>query len=267
MRVAILIAVLFVALLTPISAAAHEDYETIVTPPGFAPDIDEPVEVVLHWTDGIVAYDPVKLIIRKADGEVLAETRYYRDILLFDVSGAEYAVAMQPWSVFYADAWQYDSGKLETAGGLDVMTLVLLSSLADHWLAYTTSISLCIGAGAAWFARKGDAALWRWASLLALASFFTVIAIVTAAFVPEDVFLGICVKIVVAMLVVFGIRACSDARTTLQLSGYVAALWMLLLTLYGYALPLLVIVLSGLVILALYFLDDMLRFTTAATEK
>lgn len=260
------------SLLTYAPVLAHEDYEKVVTPPGFAPERetpDRPLEVVLHWTDGIVFYDPVKLVIRTTDGKVLAETDYYRDIVLFWFKDAEYAVAMQPWSVFYHRVWRYESGELLPIDDLRdyELALLLLSSIADRLFAYATSVLLCVGAAAAWFARKGDSRMWRWMSLLTIGLFGSIIAIAVASWSPPDVFLGMCVKVVAAMLVVFCIRRCGDARGTLSLSVSVAILWMGILTLYGNALPLLILLVAGFVVLIAYFFHNLVSYAGTSPPR
>ena len=87
--------VMFIVVCVAGFANAHPDYERTVT--SIVDDDGQQLNIVLHYTDGIVATDPVKLIIYGTDGTSVAETPYFRDITVHSLSdGKLWVFALHP---------------------------------------------------------------------------------------------------------------------------------------------------------------------------
>src|SRR5688572_25333011 len=98
-----LIAVL--GLLRPDPAIGHDDYEQPLHVSRSAEG--QRIEIVSHFTDGMVTSDPVKVRIYGPDRTVLDESRYFRDITSFeDRAGRIHVFGVNGDSVFFEQAWE-----------------------------------------------------------------------------------------------------------------------------------------------------------------
>lgn len=261
-----LIAVVLVVLIAS-PAIAHEDYEEVLMKLT-APDGKE-FEVVRHWTDGIVVYDPAKLVLRRPNGEHLAETEYHRDILVTEISDGRWlAFAAEPRNLFYHRAWWIESGELVPADDFAHIPVAFAVAIKEHWVAYTINVSLIVAAFAAWRARNGQRIVWRRASFAALACFAIPIGMLVVLWWIEAVRAGwgadlmwpLAMTAIVAMCAYFCVRVCRTSGGTYGLATYLATFSMLLLTLYFSALPLSILLLAVLASLCLYLLIEKTPF-------
>ncbi|MEX2185556.1 MAG: hypothetical protein WD875_02135 [Pirellulales bacterium] len=263
MRAYTTIAIVLLAIAAPDRVNAHEDYEDIATtltrPNG------EEFEVVRHWTDGIFFTDPVKLILRKKDGEVLAETEYRRNLVLARTSDDRWlAFTASTWNIFYHRAWWIESGELVPASDFAHIPTAFIAAIREHWLGYSTSVSLIVAAFAAFRGRNGRKKVWHRVSLAALICFaipFGLIFVwkwidVVRAGIGEHLFSTFALTAIAAMFAFFCVRVCRTSGSALSLATNLAIIWMLLLTLYGSALPLSILLAALFVSSALYLLIE-----------
>lgn len=258
----------------PTQTLAHEDYEhvetTLTAPNG------EPFEVVQHWTDGIVFTDPVKLILRKPDGEVLAETEYRRNLVVTRTSDDRgIAFTASPWNVFYHRAWWIESGELVPADDFAHIPLAFAVAIKEHWVAYTVNVSLIVAAFAAWRARNGQRIVWRRVSLAALACFAIPIGMLVMLRWIEAIRAGLGVDIIepvalttiIGMIAYFCARGCRTLANTYGLTTCLATFSMLALTLYFSALPLSILLVAALGSLCLYLLIEKTPFAQLSSPS
>jgi hypothetical protein len=263
MRVpSLFLAAAFIAL-SAASAFSHEDYEellaTISTPAG------DPIEIVRHWTDGIVVYDPAKLVLRRPNGEVLAESEFRRNIVVTETADNRWlAFSAEPWNFFYHRAWWIETGELVPASDFAHIPRAFLIGMQEHRFAYATSVSLIVAALAAWLAIRRPGAAWRWISLVSLALFWLAIGELfvwmwVAAFTRQaDYFDAAAMTTVAAMFAFFFIRVCQTRSGTLGLSSIGASFWFALIVIYGTALPIPILLIAGVVSLFVYLLFEKL---------
>ncbi len=261
MYVFIAFAVLAVA--APARLSAHEDYEEVVTTLT-SPD-GQPFDVVQHWTDGIFFTDPVKLILRKPDGEVQAETEYRRNLVVTQTSDGRWiAFTAWPWNVFYHRAWWIESGELVPASDFAHIPLAFAAGVRQHWVAYTTSVSLLVAAFAGWRARRRQSVVWRRVSLVAIVCFWLPIAVLLGwawvrafeANANDGPFGAVVLTTIATMFAYFCFRVCRTSSSTLGLAAYFALMWMMLQTMYGSALPLSILLVAAVVSLVVYLLIE-----------
>jgi hypothetical protein len=247
-------------------ARDHEDYETVITT--LTTPTDEPFEVIHHWTDGIMFSDPVKLILRTPGGEVLAETEYRRNLVVTQTSDDRWiAFTASPWNVFYHRAWWIDSGELVPASDFAHIPLAFAAGLRQHWMAYTSCVSLLVAAFAAWRHRETKHIAWRCASLVALVCFAIPIGVIVvwkwievlraargaglaaglAAGLSGDFYFAMAMTAVVSIFAFFCYRWCRTSSGTFALAANLSLVWMLFLTLYFDALPLSILLVAAVV--------------------
>jgi hypothetical protein len=124
-------------------AAAHADYEKVV---GTVTDAHGGTyTIVSHYTDGIVASDPVRLEVRDESGRTVAETQYARDVVLYRAAdGTSYAFAVGLDHTFWR-GWTIDAGRLvEVPVNPRTLGLALLAHLSDNRLGYGLSSTICV---------------------------------------------------------------------------------------------------------------------------
>jgi hypothetical protein len=156
---------LLLTVLLPEPAFGHPDYEwplrTVQDGQGRV------LTLVLHYRDGIVGHDLVKLVIYAPDRAIVAETGYYRDVLVYESSGDTLHVfGVGEFSLLFEDAWAFEDRELVPTHAASTCGYALLAGLRTHWLGYSFSVLLC-WAGAYSLRRKVRAERW-WLSLVPL---------------------------------------------------------------------------------------------------
>lgn len=147
--------VLILALAVP--ASAHPDYETPVTTVKGA--AGENLKVVLHYTDGIIGVDPVKLHVVDPAGKIVAETTYARDYVTLDSGdGRLYVFRVDDDALRFWQGWELDGGTLKEMP--TSLGLALSANLRAHWLAYGFSTVFFCAAAASWVRRVQKAGTW-----------------------------------------------------------------------------------------------------------
>jgi hypothetical protein len=136
------------------TARGHADYEVpAMTVPGQA----GPLNLVRHYTDGIVCGDPSKLVVRDAAGDAVAETPYFRDVLLRRSPGGKVLVfGVGYYSVLYQEAWVLEGGRLVPYSSPWCYWHAFLAAVRGHWLGYGFTVLLCV-----WAARARAGRPWR----------------------------------------------------------------------------------------------------------
>ncbi len=154
---------LVLTVLSPEAAFGHRDYEgplrTVQDSQGRV------LTLVLHYRDGIVGHDPVKLVVYDAKRAIVSQTDYYRDVLLYEAADDTlYVFGVGEFSLLYADAWTLEDGVPVPTHSAVTYGYALLAGLRDHWLGYGFALLLCwVGA---WSLRRKVRAKWGWLSLL-----------------------------------------------------------------------------------------------------
>src|SRR5258708_1216040 len=122
---------------------AHRDYEIpVMTIPGAG---GAPLTLVRHYTDGILFADPVRLVVYDVSGAVVAQTGFFRDILVHRTSdGTVYVFGVGYLSVFFRQAWIVQGTALVPVHSPACYGYALLSALRTRWLAYGISVFLCV---------------------------------------------------------------------------------------------------------------------------
>lgn len=108
----------------------------------------EVLRVVRHYSDGIFFLDPVKVVLYDAEDRVVAETGYYRDVVVthardgrLKVYGVGLGVALgTPLANRY---WLLQGRALAPLRSLRVHWDALTATLRARWLGYGFSIFLC----------------------------------------------------------------------------------------------------------------------------
>ena len=133
---------------------AHPDYEQ---PAATLADADgNPLRAVLHYTDGIMGNDPVKLVLYDEQKQILAETPYYRDILVYQSTDEELHVfAVGFWSLLFHKTWLIERGEMRPNDSDASVGYAMIATVRAHWLGYTFSIALLIGSLTRWLGRQG----------------------------------------------------------------------------------------------------------------
>ena len=154
-------ALAFLLLLTLVGpASAHPDYEQPLTIVKGAHGED--LTVVLHYTDGIVASDPVKIQVYDAAGRVVTETPYARAYVPLEAAdGPLYVFAVSDFGLAFWQGWKLDQGTLTPLPAAAYLGLAIFANLRAHWLAYGFSTLLCWAAATIYFRRARKAANWR----------------------------------------------------------------------------------------------------------
>jgi hypothetical protein len=145
------VVVVLLMLLLPGLAYGHRDYEgallTVQDRQG------NPLTVVQHYTDGIVCADPSKLVLYDSDHAVVAETDYYRDVLVYRAADGRLYVFGVGWlCVLFSDAWVLQNRELVPDVAPPVGYAVA-AQFHTHWRGYSFSVLVC-WAGAYAFARR-----------------------------------------------------------------------------------------------------------------
>ena len=122
-------------------AVAHPDYEHVDR--ALVDNSGKPLKLVRHYSDGIIATDPCKLILRDEAGLVLGETEFARNI------------SVACWSSSDCLAFRFDSFMpllpdevLHIRGGVMRRAspwwgpLGVLADLVNHWLAYLCALGV-----------------------------------------------------------------------------------------------------------------------------
>jgi hypothetical protein len=145
MRLIIIFIVLLTVGLISRPALGHKDYEQAV---GTTSDSDaQPLNMVLHYKDGIVVTDPVKLVLYDSSNAVVSETPYYRDLLVHvNAAGEAYVFAQDAGSVLFRQAWRVHQGNLVPVGSqAKCYGYAGLSAVTRHWLGYLLSLAFLVG--------------------------------------------------------------------------------------------------------------------------
>lgn len=139
-----MVVVLLAVGLTPRPALGHKDYEHAV---GTTRRSDgRSLNMVLHYTDGIIVIDPVKLVLYDSSNIIVAETPYYRDVLVYtNAAGEVYVFAHDAWSIFFRRAWQVDGDNLVPVKSPTLYGYAVLAAVQTHWLGYLISMGLLSG--------------------------------------------------------------------------------------------------------------------------
>jgi hypothetical protein len=140
-------------LFPPSNAWAHRPYEIIdrVHEEG-----GRQFALVKSYIDGILAVDPVKLVIRANPGNVTDESDYHRDVLVACPFNQCAAFSYHDWFTFLpTDVWSLSNGRLERDGSPLLWTLGTFLPLWDHVLGYFAAIGALLLP--AWFAIRS----WR----------------------------------------------------------------------------------------------------------
>lgn len=100
---------LLLTVLSPRAAFGHADYEvpwrTVQDRQGRVLDL------VRHYSDGIVGHDPVKLVVYDPGRAIVSQTDYYRDVLLYEASDDTlYIFGVGEFSLLYEDAGPWRMG-------------------------------------------------------------------------------------------------------------------------------------------------------------
>jgi hypothetical protein len=119
------------------------------------------LQVVRRYTDGIMAGDPVKLVVYRREGEVVAQTPFYRDVLTHRASASELYVFQMGWTeFFFRKAWLLRQGALLPARGPRCYAYSLLANLRTRWLEHVLSSVLWWLAVLTYLSRVRDADTW-----------------------------------------------------------------------------------------------------------
>jgi hypothetical protein len=106
---------------------------------------DEPLPMVLHYRDGIMMTDPVKWVLYDSSGAAVAETLYYRDVLVYEkADGGVYVFGLRGWSVLFSEAWQVDGRELVPADDVACYACAALAAARRHWIGYLFSLALTV---------------------------------------------------------------------------------------------------------------------------
>jgi hypothetical protein len=135
------VGVLVVLLCSARFAWAHRPYEhverVIVTPAG-------KLTLVAHYEDGIIGSDPVKLIVRDAQGKVLAETKFATDVALSCPTSSRCIVFLFDSPILLPTEILRLSGTGFT--NVDEWSWLTILGVAAHvwrhWLGYLVSVAL-----------------------------------------------------------------------------------------------------------------------------
>jgi hypothetical protein len=131
-------------------------------------------------------------------------------------------------------------------------------------LAYATGVSLMVAAFSAWRATRCSGNAWRCVSLIAFSCFGVVIATLLAWIWwrtltgngQGDVFEALVITTIAGMFAIFCFRVCRTRSGTVALCTNLAWIWMLLIALYGSALPLSILLVGALISLVLHLLVE-----------
>ena len=124
-------------------AFAHRPYERlerVITSPSGAR-----ISLVLSYVDGIMLSDPVKLVVRDAQGKTLAETGYVTDVSLLCPSSGRCFAFLFDGSPIIVPRQVYrvvDTGLLE-AKEWWLLPLGVVAHVTYHWVGYSL-VLLCI---------------------------------------------------------------------------------------------------------------------------
>lgn len=122
--------------------SAHADYEgpvgTVTGSRG------ETYTLFLHYTDGIVAVDPVKLVVRDATGRPVSETPYVRGLVLRELpDGRVLAFAVDIRGLSFWEGWAVEDGNLVPLPQPEHTRAALRAHLGYNWLEYGFSAAVC----------------------------------------------------------------------------------------------------------------------------
>jgi hypothetical protein len=112
------------------------DYEVPVTTVSAADGTE--LRVVRHYTDGIVMLDPAKIVVYDPDGSVVAETPYFRHVVVHPTSDGRlnlFGLGI-PGAFFFHKGWTLTDRSLVPLPPLRGHVHAILASLRAHWLAY-----------------------------------------------------------------------------------------------------------------------------------
>jgi hypothetical protein len=204
------------------------------------------LRAVRHFRDGIIVRDPAKVIIYDADGRILAETPYFRDVCAIDAGRGRLCV----FGVHFLDplhrGWFLRERTLVRMPPLRGALFACLASLHRHPIAYSISAFLCVTATISFLSRSRDLGTWdfdlggwEWAgiawvgldfvygplSVLLLLSLSLLISIpftrsigeivaIASVYLAGMVFLWLIVLIPFVIAWVTGPQCSSDKRTT-----------------------------------------------------
>jgi hypothetical protein len=123
-----------------VAASAHEPYEM---PAAVLVDSSgERFNVVKRYTDGIVFTDPVRLVVRNAQGATVAETDAGRDISLLCPTERRCVAfrydGLMP--VVPEDVWWLEGSEVRKAQSVLLTLAGVVVPLWDHWLGYLLAL-------------------------------------------------------------------------------------------------------------------------------
>jgi hypothetical protein len=129
------------AMLSANPAFAHRDYETPVATLQDARG--NSFIVVRYYTDGIVMLDPVKLVVYDFAGVVVADTPYFRDVLIDPAQDGTLRVyGVDLLGLSFWRGWVVKEGGLVPLNWPSSLGLALWANLSAHWLGYGFSFML-----------------------------------------------------------------------------------------------------------------------------
>jgi hypothetical protein len=134
-----------IALLTALTYVhAHEDYEYKLS--SVVQSAGGTTYVALHYRDGIIGADPVKLRIYDRQGRIIAETPYYRDVVYYVRSAGRIdSFGMDVFSLFFSDSWTIMNGDIVPNYDETRYLYFLLATLRFHWFGYFFSLLIIAG--------------------------------------------------------------------------------------------------------------------------
>ena len=122
-----------IALCAPAAASAHAPYERLERV--IVDDRGRELRLVLSYTDGLIGYDPVKLVVRDPDKRTIAETDWGRMISVVCTRPTVCVVFVYgEFSPLPAQIWRLANGQLEATPSSALATLGIVVPLwSDAW--------------------------------------------------------------------------------------------------------------------------------------
>ena len=140
MRHTVVVGVLFATgLVRPSAGAAHPNYEHVERT--VRESDGREWHLVKHFSDGIIFYDPVKLIVRDSTGAAVAETEFSRNVCVVGcgVRCVVYRyVDEQP--LLAVNVWRLEGGKLQPADSMALHALGAIVPLVDDPVSYVVAV-------------------------------------------------------------------------------------------------------------------------------
>jgi hypothetical protein len=144
-----------------VPAAAHPPYESAER---IVIDHGRSLHLTKDYIDGIMAIDPVKLVVRDDDDRTVAETEYGRDVAVVCWESRPCLVFRyeSEISVAPSNVWRLDGGQLIADSSLSMYALGLVVPLWEHFAGYVFAlISLAVPILAGWSISQMGKSAWR----------------------------------------------------------------------------------------------------------